>query len=61
MDKHASQVLNPRRHIVLKTEIAQIALRIARCILENAKAGRFYDPEIIEWARQIVAGNLVAA
>ena len=46
---------------MLKTEIAQIALRIARCILENAKAGRFYDPEIIEWARQIVAGNWVAA
>ena len=45
----------------MRTEIAELTLRIARTILENAKAGRVYDPLVVEWARQIVDGNAAPA
>ncbi len=41
----------------MRTETAELVRQAAQRILENVSAGRIYDPETIEWAKRMVAGN----
>lgn len=43
-----------------KTDVAKSVLVIAQRVLENAKAGRVYPKESIEWAERTVRQNTPA-